>query len=205
MFYMQVQCSVLPELGAKKSTSVRGASGPVNIEVPLLITPQDSSSVPGTSASALGDWQAVPEPGTLAPLRALAVSAADPTNSAQSATPADIDSLSEALFLEGASAVGMQQEQVPARGTRAGRNKRKLQSAKETHAAAVADVAESSGVDTGSKRHKPDLQPLRDVILRLAVRHESLSCFTMCWVQSICPPPCVCTAACESAGDRVGS
>lgn len=175
MLYLQVECSVLPELGAKKkSTPVRGASGPISIQVPLLITAQDSASPPGTSASALGDWQAVPGPGVLAPSHGVAVSTAEPASSSQSVMTTGTG-LPSGAYPGEASPEGVQQNQMSARSTRAGKNKRKVRSAEETHAAAVADVAEPAGLGNGSKHHKPDLQPLQDAILRLVLRQRSLS------------------------------
>lgn len=153
MHGVQVECPLLPELGAKKTGSVRGALGPITVQVPLSITVQDAHLPHGASSSLHTDGQ--PAPG--------AAPSNGPTSSMCTANGADAGTV---LTSGAADDVSLQQQQLLGRGSRGGSTKRRKRAAEEGDEGGRADEAEPSGVARATKHHKPDLQLLQDELLR---------------------------------------
>lgn len=150
---IQVECSVLPQLGAKKRESVRGASGPITVQVPLSICAQETEFGFGTSSSVYMDGQAAlgpgagPSSGPTSPMLT-----ANGTHSG-AVSPNSVTSSEVVLQLSG-------------RGSRRGSGKRRKRAAEGTLEAGKTEQAGASGTGRASKQHKPDLQLLQNDLLR---------------------------------------
>ena len=158
MHGVQVECTVLPQLGAKKTGSVRGASGPITVQVPLSICLQDSDPAPGASSPVQTDGQraqwAAASGGTASPM------------CTDNGTQPDTVSLSGV-----APEVSLQQQQLLGRGSRGGSAKRRKRAAEEVVEGGREVEAGPSGIERVTKHHKPDLQLLQDELLRWKYRH----------------------------------
>lgn len=152
MHGVQVECTVLPQLGAKKTGSGGGASGPITVQVPLYICAQHSQPAPGASSSARTDGQAAPG----------AAPAGGPTSPMCTAN----GTCSSTVLPSGIAPETSlrQQQQRSVRGSRGGSSKRKRRAAEDE--GSRADEAGPSGGDRAAKHHKPDLQLLQDELVR---------------------------------------
>ena len=149
---LQVECSVLPQLGAKKQGSDRGASGPITIQVPLSICLRDSPSGPDPTSALHMDGQASLGVGPGA--------STNPTLSILTAKGTHIDtSLPDSVASESAL-------QASVRGSRGGSSRRRKRATEATDAAGNAELAGASEDGRASKQHKPDLLLLQDKLLR---------------------------------------
>lgn len=153
MHGVQVECSLLPELGAKKTESVRGASGPITVQVPLSISVQDAQVPLRASSSVHTDGQSARG----------AASSNGPTSSMCTANDASSGTvLTSNVALE----VSLQQQQLLGRGSRGGSAKRRKRAAEEEDEGGRADEAGPCGVGRARKHYQPDLQLLQDELLR---------------------------------------
>lgn len=152
---LQVECSVLPELGAKKRGSVGEASGPITFQVPLSICLQDSPPSPEPVSAPHMDGQAGQGAGAAShgpTSHMLTVNgnhphAASPSGDASEVTPYPT--------------------QASVRSSRSKSNsKRRKRAAEDPDDVGKAEQAGPSGGARASKQQKPDLQPLQDELLR---------------------------------------
>lgn len=145
---LQVECSVLPQLGAKKQGSEKGASGPITVQVPLSICLQDSPPGPDpTSALHMGGQAA---------LGVGAGASSDPALPMLTANGPHVGKPSPSCVASEGTA---HPKQAPV-GSRSKRKKR------PADAAGKAEQAGASEAKRASKQHKLDLSLLQDDLLR---------------------------------------
>lgn len=159
---LQVECSVLPELGAKKRGSPGGALGPITFQVPLSICLQDSPPGPGPVLAPHMDEQAALVAGA-ASRGPISHTLTDTGSHPQAASPS-VDASEE---------VTLHPEQASVRSSRSKSNsKRRKRAAEEAEEVGKAEEAGPSGGARASKQQKPDLQPLQDQLLRWVPSHS---------------------------------
>lgn len=152
---LQVECSVLPELGAKKRGSSRGAIGPITFQVPLSICLEPASALHIDGQAALGAGAASHGPAS----HMLTDNATQP----HAASPS-VDASEE---------VTPYPNQASVRSSRSKSNgKRRKRAAEEADEVGKAEEAGPSGGARASKQQKPDLQPLQDELLRWVPRQS---------------------------------
>lgn len=172
---LQVECSVLPQLGAKKQGSDRGASGPITVQVPLSICLQDSSSRPDPTLELHMDGQAALGPGAS-------------SGPALPMLTANGSHVRKPLPSSVASEGTVHPKQASVRGSRKGSRNRRKRGAEEVAEAGVAEQAGASDAGRASKQHKPDWS-LQDDLLRwvsstIARSYPSLQTTNTC--RSLC-------------------
>lgn len=173
----QVECSVLPQLGAKKQGSDKGAAGPITVQAPLSIRLQDSPS-------GLDPTSALPIDGQTA----LALDAS--RDCALSMLTANGGG---SVLSSVASDSTVHRKQATVRGSRGGSSKRKKRAADATDGASKAEQAGGSEAGRASKQHKPDLSLLQEDLLRwvssTSTHPHSLQTTASC--RSLCNWPCM--------------
>ena len=174
-----MECSVLPELGAKKQGSVGGALGPITFQVPLSICPQDPPPRLEPVSAPRMDGQAA--------LRAKAAShgpdshmLTDNGTHPHAASPS-VDASEEVTPYPNQASVRSSWSKSS--------SKRRKRVAEETEEVGEAEEAGPSGVARASKQRKPDLQPLQDELLRWVSStvtappsfvHHTACCMSLC-------------------------
>ena len=161
VYMLQVECSVLPQLGAKKQGTDRGALGPITVQVPLSICLQDSLSGPDPTSASHMDGQA-----------ALGAGAGGSSGPALPILTANGTHVSEPLPIRAAPEGTVHAKQASVRGSRGGSRNRRKRAAEEIAEAGTAEQAGASEAGRASKQHKPDLSLLQDDLLRWVLKQN---------------------------------
>ncbi len=143
---MQVECSVLPQLGSSTSEAVRGATGPVKVDVPLTLT-----ACSGTALS-LPEVAQQPHLGC-SMVTALPESLRQLPDVSMDMDIAAVRSNGDCLMVGAVAQPAAEQRQ-----TRKGKGKRKGRSGDQQGARAEVALENGHSDDAKAKQPRPDLE-----------------------------------------------
>ncbi len=143
---MQVECSVVPQLGSSASEAIRGATGPVKVDVPLTFTAR-----PGTALH-------LPDAAQQPHLGCSMVTALPESLRQLPDMPMNMD---VAAVMSNGNGMGVSAVAQPAaeqRQTRKGKGKRKARSGDQEGARVEVALEKSHFGDAKAKQPRPDLE-----------------------------------------------
>ncbi len=143
---MQVECSVVPQLGSSTSDAVRGATGPVKVDVSLTLTACPGTALPLPEAAQqlhLGCSMVTALPESLRQVPDMSV---------------DMDIAAVRSNGDGPVVGAVAQPAAEQRQTRKGKGKRKGRSGDQLGARAEVALENGHSADAKAKQPRPDLE-----------------------------------------------